>query len=56
MSSFPPFELPFPPAGEESDQPASQGACCRVLSQEEIAALLDFFLLLDEWDRRRKVM
>jgi hypothetical protein len=56
MSSLPPFELPIPPAGEEPEQPGSQGVCCRVLSQEEIAALLDFFLLLDEWDRRRNVM
>lgn len=29
---------------------------CRILTQEEIAALLDFFLLLNEWDRGRKIM
>jgi hypothetical protein len=56
MSSVPPFELPSPPLGEEPEHSVHDDSACRVLTQGEIAALLDFFLLLDEWDRRRKII
>jgi hypothetical protein len=72
MSGIPSTRLPawaLPPDEEQtqSDNEArpkeivagsqsAEGSADRLLSSEELAALLDFFLLLDEWDRRRKII
>jgi len=41
------------PLDEELEHFVHDAFLCRILTQEETVALLDFFLLLAEWDRHR---
>ena len=42
------------PSGDCSHSKSSRGDV--QLDQRDIAALLDFFLLLDQWDRQKKIV
>ncbi len=48
-----PDEQQNPSAQSNTKEPASSESR---LSQEEVTALLDFFRLLDEWDRKSKIV
>jgi hypothetical protein len=54
MASGPQFEEHQQEAEANQRQPEQQ-THTEPLSQQEIEALLDFFLLLDAWDKQKKI-
>ncbi len=52
---------PFPPPGPElpevrQDNTTRQDYQAQPLNPEELDTLIDFFLLLDAWDRKKKIV
>jgi hypothetical protein len=44
----------LPKQADPETEPASVGSC--PLTPDELQALLEFFLILDEWDRKKKAV
>jgi len=59
MSVRPPFPLPDPAANQPPRQPedTAPGAALPSvkLTEDELTLLLEFFAILDEWDRKKKI-
>ena len=57
MSANAPVPRPGPELPEErQDNTTAPDGQARPLTPEELDALIDFFLLLDAWDRKKKII
>ncbi|HZT35926.1 MAG TPA: hypothetical protein VFA15_08395 [Nitrososphaera sp.] len=56
MATRPQFEEPQEKRPELSRREPAEGGQSSLLSGEELQAVLEFFSLLDEWDRKQKVI
>ena len=57
MSARPPFPLPDPAANPpQQPEDTAPGATPPIkLTEDEIILLLEFFAILDEWDKKKKI-
>jgi hypothetical protein len=57
MSASIPVPHPGPDLPEDrQNNTAAQDCQAQPLNDDELAALIDFFLLLDAWDRKKKIV
>ena len=57
MSASPPVPPPGPELPEDHHDSTTARDCqAQTLTTEEMAVLIDFFLVLDAWDRKKKII